>query len=72
MFADPEYYARPLARNEWQLAKFEGGKAPKAVYHLQRINERWECDCPGALRHHHCKHPAMLRDFIERRRALNL
>ena len=62
MFGDPEYYQRQLAPGIIELAKFEGTKAPTAVYELTLVRGKWKCDCPAARRGLACKHLNMIKD----------
>jgi hypothetical protein len=38
----------------------EAGKVYRVYTHV----DPWKCTCPGHLKHHHCKHPAMVREYL--------
>lgn len=60
MFGDTEYYIRDMG---WcyEVAKFEGGKSPVAIYRVITAREGEWCSCPA--RTGYCKHWRMVEEW---------
>jgi len=46
-FGDAEYYVKKKGPNEWEVAKFDGGKTPAHVYTVTAKGKRFWTDSPG-------------------------
>jgi hypothetical protein len=63
-----EYYIKRIDGARVEIAKFDGGDQPKAVYNAEFYADagRWKCGCPAGLyRKKECKHIPMLQLFVE-------
>lgn len=63
-----EYYLKRLDPGRVEVAKFDGGDQPAAVYTMEDYPGGYICACPRAFhfpKRRDCKHHKMLKAFVE-------
>jgi hypothetical protein len=61
------YLIRQDSVNQYTVTKWEMGKVPTQIYRVDLSkSSRLRCNCPSGYTRKYCKHPEMVKSWIER------
>lgn len=61
-----EYSCKRVNRWTIEVSKWDGGKAPVAIYTLRGDPGKYVCDCPAGQRGVRCKHVRLTTEWVTR------